>query len=201
MRKVILCVLMMTLTLTACGGAGGGREAEELALSVRGEFLAAPSCAGTASVTADYGRRVYRYELTFTWSGEETVLALTAPDTVAGLTARLDGEENSQLEYDGTVLETGPLDDAGLTPLGAVPAVLDALRSGYLDTCTLEENETGRLLCLLSRDPEEEPGRGRETSLWIDPASRLPVRAEISQDGFRVILCEFSSFSKESPST
>ena len=201
MRKAILCVLMITLTLTACGGSGEGRGAEELALSVRGEFLAAPSCAGTASVTADYGRRVYRYEMTFTWSAEETVLSLTAPDTVAGLTARLSGEEDSQLEYGGAVLETGPLDDAGLTPLGAVPAVLDALRGGYLDTCTLEENEAGRLLHLLSRDPEEQPGQGRETELWIDPGTRLPVRAEISQDGFRVILCEFSSFSREGPST
>jgi len=37
---------------------------------------------GKAAITADYGRRVYQYELTAGGTREETVLVLTAPETV-----------------------------------------------------------------------------------------------------------------------
>lgn len=200
MRKWVFCVLMMTLLLTACGGKAGGNEAEELALAVRTEYLAASACSGTAAVTADYGQRVYRYEMTFTADGEETVLVLTAPETVAGLTARLSAKKDSVLEYDGAVLETGPLDESGLTPVSAIPALLDTIREGYLDTCVLEAMGEGQALRLLSRDPEAELGTGLETTMWFDPESHGLLRAEISRDGFCMIQCEFSDFSKAAPS-
>ena len=58
MRKRLLCVLMTALLLAGCGKAGVN-EAEELALTIRGEYLAMEQCAMRASVTADYGQRVY----------------------------------------------------------------------------------------------------------------------------------------------
>ena len=64
MRRLMLCVPMISLLLAACGGGVQGSEAEQLALLVRGEYLAMTSCAMEASVTADYGQRVYQYELT-----------------------------------------------------------------------------------------------------------------------------------------
>ena len=38
------------------------------------------------------------------------------------------------------------------------------------------------------------PGTGTETVLWFDAATHALTRGEISVDGFRVILCEFSDF-------
>ena len=137
-RSLLICVLMMTLSLSACGGGGGGSEAEELALTIRGEYLAMTSCAAQAVVTADYGQRVYRYELSAAVNGEEALLTLTAPETVAGLTARI-AEDEGWLEYDGAILETGELAPGGLTPWGPSPPWLETARSGYLDTCVLEE--------------------------------------------------------------
>ena len=194
MRKLLFCVLMMSLLLTACGGEEENR-AEELALTVRGEYLAAQSCAGTAALTADYGQRICRYEVEFASDEEETVLTLTAPETVAGITARLLAKEGSLLEYDGAILETGELDGEGLTPVSAIPAILERVREGFLDSCVLEEEEgqPARLrLCI--RDPEQELGHGVETTLWFDPDSRKLLRGEISRDGFCVIQCEFTSF-------
>ncbi len=197
MRKVLCCVLMMTLLLTACGGVGAGSEAEELALQLRGEYLSMTDCAGEAVVTADYGQRVYRYEMHFTSDEKETVLTLTAPETVEGITARLPVGKESLLEYDGAVLETGPLNENGLTPVSAIPAILTALREGYLDTCTLEEDGGGQMLRLLIRDPEQQPGTGTETTLWFEGPSWYLCRGEISQDGFCIIQCEFSDVKAE----
>ena len=151
MRKLLFCVPMMILLLSACTGGAEGNEAEELALQIRGEYLAMSSCAGQAAITADYGQRVYQYELAVAVDGEETTLTLSAPDTVAGITARVTGQDG-QLEYDGLSVETGPL------------------------------------------DPEGTPGTGSEVSLWFDTSTHALSRGEISVDGFRAILCEFTDF-------
>ena len=190
MRKCLICVLMTTLLLAGCGRAGGN-EGEELALTIRGEYLAMGGCSARAAVTADYGQRVYRYELAVSVTEEETVLTLTAPETVAGLSARLDGEE-SLLEFDGLSVETGPMNEDGLTPVAAVPALLEAARTGYITACALEED--GTLLRVDCGDPEGTPGSGAETALWFDAATHALTKGEISVDGFRVILCEFSQF-------
>ncbi len=192
MGKLLFCVPMMTLLLSACAGGAGGSEAEELALQIRGEYLAMGSCAGQAAITADYGQRVYQYELAVAVDGEEITLTLSAPDTVAGITARVAGEDG-QLEYDGLSVETGPLDPEGLSPVSAVPALLEGARSGYILSCSLEEE--GALLRVDCGDPEGTPGSGREVSLWFDASTHALSRGEISVDGFRAILCEFTDFS------
>ena len=181
---------MTTLLLAGCGQAEVS-EAEQLALTIRGEYLAADSYAARASVTADYGQRVYQYEMAAAASGEETVLTLAAPETVAGLTARITGEEHL-LEFDGMSVETGPLDENGLTPVSALPALMEAARSGCITACALEED--GGLLRVDCGDPAGAPGTGTETVLWFDTSTHALVRGEISVDGFRVILCEFTDF-------
>ena len=79
---------MMTLVLlTACGGTAAGDPAEELALAVRGEYLAMERCAAEVEITADYGQRVYEFLLSAAVDGEETVLTLREPELAAGITA------------------------------------------------------------------------------------------------------------------
>ena len=97
MRRRLLCVPMMTLALlTACGGTAAGDPAEELALAVRGEYLAMERCAAEVAVTADYGQRVYEFLLSAAVDGEETVLTLREPELAAGITARI-GKEGGAL--------------------------------------------------------------------------------------------------------
>lgn len=192
MRKGLFCVLMITLLLSGCGITGKGNEADEIAVRLRGEYLNCEQCSGTVQLTADYGQRVYCYELEFTQGEKETVLTLTQPDTVSGITARLSKTSGAVLEYDGVILETGALNEEGLTPIGAVPAILNALEEGYLDTCVLEDWETGRVLRMLIRDPEQQPGEGLELLVWLEENTGKLLRAEFSQDGACVIQCEFS---------
>ena len=114
-----MCVLMMILglSLSACGGAEGGNRAEQLALDIRGEYLEMGGCTASLELTADYGQRVYTYGIGLNYAREgETTLTITAPENIAGVTARiLEGE--TALEYDGMRVETGPLDDSGMSPV------------------------------------------------------------------------------------
>lgn len=191
MRKLLLCVPMILL-LAGCGPAKVS-QAEELALTIRGEYLEMTACSSKLSITADYGQRVYQYEVDAAVEGENTTLTLTAPETVAGMTARFTGEEGL-LEYDGVWTETGTLDEEGLNPASAFPALLEAARSGYITACALVEEET--LLRVDCGDPTGSPGEGREISLWFDPTTHALIKGEISVDGFRVILCECTDFAK-----
>ena len=189
MHRLWLCVPMIALLLAGCGRLEVS-EAEQLALEIRGEYLELERCSASLEITADYGQRVYQFEMDAQVQGEDAVLTLTAPETVAGVVARSDGED-SQLEYSGVAVETGPLDSEGLTPVSAVPALLEAARSGYMRSCGLQED--GALRVDLG-DPEGSPGTGREMALWFDPVTHALLRGEIRVDGFRAILCEFSSF-------
>lgn len=193
-RPILLPLLLSCLLLTACAGGGGGGDPEEEALSLRTRYLAMTACAGTASVTADYGERVYDYVLEFSWlrAGGLTV-TVQEPEIVRGVTARLT-EEGGTLEYDGAILETGPLGGDGLTPLSALPVLLSDLQERYLAECAYTELDGVSALSLTCRDPEGSAGTGSETVLWLDRATGALLQGECYEDGRRVIFCRFDSF-------
>lgn len=192
MNKRLLFLPMMLLLLTGCGGGQENENgAEAQAVAIRGEYMAMTSYSLQAQVNADYGQRVYDFTLSVTWDGEETTVAIREPEMLAGVTARITGEEGT-LEYEDLSLETGFLDEDGLSPVSALPALMEAARSQYIDRCTL----TDGMLEVHCADPEQKPGTGREVTLWFDSQTHALTAGEISQDGRRVIACEVTEFSK-----
>jgi len=198
-RRLRMCVLMTILLLfpAACGGGAGeakGSPAEELALAIRGEFLEMSAFSAGMEVTADYGERVYDYAIQADWTREaETVLTVTAPEEIAGITARLQAGE-TVLEYGGVRWETGALDPAGMSPVDALPTLLAYAQQGFMAECGIEPLGGTECLRVVYREADAAAGVGRECSLWFDPASHAPVRGELSQDGFTVIQCTFTQF-------
>ena len=199
MRKR-LCALMMILPLLAgCGGGdnGGGNSAEEAALNIRTEYLAMTACSATVDITADYGQRVYEYTLAVAWQKEgETVLTVLEPENIKGITARVQNG-SARLEYDGASLETGMLGAEGLSPMEAVPAVLDYILTGYIAECDFETTEETQQIWFCCRDPERAPGVGTEAAFWFDQSTHALKRAEVLSDGYTVIQCVFTDFTKE----
>lgn len=192
MHRLWLCVPMIALLLAGCGRLEVS-EAEQLALEIRGEYLELERCSASLEITADYGQRVYQFGMEAQVQGEDAALTLTAPETVAGLTARWAGEAGT-LEYDGVAVETGSLDPEGLDPVSAFPVLLEAARSGYLTACALEED--GAVLRVDCGDPAGTPGQGTETTLWFDGETGALLRGEIRVDGFRVIGCTCLEFTR-----
>ena len=192
MNKRLLFLPMMLLLLTGCGGGQENENgAEAQAVAIRGEYMAMTSYSLQAQVNADYGQRVYDFTLSVTWDGEETTVAIREPEMLAGVTARITGDEGT-LEYEDLSLETGFLDDDGLSPVSALPALMEAARSQYIDRCTL----TDGILEIHCADPEEKPGTGQEITLWFNAQTHALTGGEISQDGRRVIACEVTEFTK-----
>ncbi len=187
-RFRLLAPMTILLLLAGCAGAGGSK-AETLAFAIQEEMAGATACTAEVSLTADYGERVYDYVLDLAAEGEETVLTLRAPETVAGITARLT-EKDHVLEYDGLSLETGDLDGRGLTPISAVPVLLETARTGCFAACSLEEE--GKRLRVDYQ--EAEGASGVETVLWFDTDTHALTAGEIRVEGWRSLRCEFADF-------
>ena len=171
--------------------------AEELALRIRTEYLAMTACAASVDITADYGQRVYEYSVDLSWHKDgETKLTVTAPENIAGITARIQ-KGKSYLEYDGDSLETGVISGVGLSPVEVLPAVLNYIGSGYIGACDFEMEGDTKLLWFTCCDPESEPAVGIEAAFWFDVETSALKRAEILSDGYCVIRCEFRNFTME----
>lgn len=137
---------------------GGHQPAEQLAWISGGSCWRRRAAPAQLELTADYGQRVYTYGIDLSWQREgETVLTITAPENVAGITARiLEGE--TALEYDGMRVETGPLDGSGMSPVDAVPVLLDYAEGGYIAACGMETVDEREVLRVDCREPEAAAG-------------------------------------------
>ncbi len=196
MRKTVFCVLMTSLLLAGCSAGEESKEltAEELALQIRTEYLAADYCSATADVTADYGLRVYEFTLDFIWDRDgETVITVTEPEELSGLTATI-GEGESRLEFQGVSLGTGDLTGEGLTPLEYLPTVMENIGGGYMSECVYETLGEKDALRILFRDPEKGPEEGLECTLWFGRGERELLRAELAQDGYLIVQSDFTTF-------
>ena len=196
MRKLLSCVLMMTLLLTGCG-TDEGESPENLAALIRAEYLAIDGWAATVDLSASYGEQVFDFTVDASWQREgDTVMTITAPDLVAGITARI-REGETVLEYDGAGLSLGMLDLNGLTPVSAIPALMECITTGYMAQCSWSGEGEGKELVILCRDPNAGAQEGVEYTLYFDVSTHAPKRAEVSVDGVLRLTAAFTDFTLE----
>ena len=96
----------------------------------------------------------------------------------------------STLTFDDILLPAGDLNAAGLTPLTALPYVVDAVRSGYVD---LTWQEDGLLVVQLITDDHT------VVRLYLD--GTVPQCAELSVDERSCLYCTVEQWNLEQGST
>ena len=196
MRKLPACVLMMTLLLCACQAGGGEVSPEEAALDLRDTYQALAGWNADVDVTAEVGDKVFDFTLAARWRREgETVLTITAPEMLSGITARI-AEGETVLEYDGAGLSLGLLDGDGLTPVSAATAFMEQIEKGWMAKCTWS-GENGEQLQITFRDPELEADTGTQYLLTFDRAGGALLAAEVSTAGETVLTARISNFTTE----
>ena len=195
MRRMLSCVLMMTLLLCSCKAAGETTP-EEAALAVRDTYQDLAGWAADVDVTAEVGDKVFDFTLAASWQREgETVLTITAPDLLAGITARI-AKGETVLEYDGAGLSLDLLDGKGLTAVSVLPWLMEQIDKGYMAKCAWA-GDNRELLQITFRDPEAGAGTGTEYQITFDKESRALTGAEVSVDGATVLTVQFRNFTME----
>lgn len=109
---------------------------------------------------------------------------MVAPQLIAGVTARVKPGSTS-LEYEGISLGTGELDDYGLSPMSALPLLVQALKSGALDSGWTEGDYT--VMQIDSTDT-------LSCTVWFQPDTLVPCQAELISDGRVKIFAEISDW-------
>ena len=184
-----MMTLLLLCLLTGCGEhATNTRESRALE-----QYAALTSFIGGAQVTANYGDKVYQYEVDLSGDLAGGCLEVTAPENIAGITF-IWSDGGGTAQFEDVSLETGSLSPDGLSPVDAMPLFLTAITTGRLnDSCVekLGEEETLRLTLANPAYPE---GKS-EVALWLSAEDFSLRRGEIAWEGETVITYTFSAFS------
>lgn len=182
MRKGVISALMMTLLLlTGCGRREAKLENEFAAF--RQSVQNARSIQAQTRLSCDSGETVSQYGLSLSYDGSEVRVTVTEPELIAGITAVVENG-GGRLEYEGVMLGVGEL--AGMTPVAALPEMLEGMAYGYKELLWREDDY---LVARLWLDDEH------VMTLWLSQG--LPVCAEIAAGGQTLMTCRFESWTMQ----
>lgn len=181
MKKLCLpLILSLCLLLAGCGGKEYERTQQELTQRLG----AVEVLSFTANVRAEYEHKTARFTLSYSEDSQGGKVTVLAPQLIAGITARVEPGSTS-LEYDGVMLGTGELDDFGLSPMSALPILVQALKNGALDSGWQEGDFT--VMQIQSSDE-------LSCTVWFEPETMIPRQAELISEGRVKIFAEISDW-------
>ena len=124
MRQRLFAALMIfPLLLAACGASGDEAKVTAFCDTLQNQTV---SC--EAEILSRIGGESETFALSCAESEQGSEITLRAPETLSGVTAHVGAD--ASLSFDGLVI---PVPAEGLSPLSAVPTLLNALRRGHLD--------------------------------------------------------------------
>ena len=191
MRKAMLFALMLTLLLTACGGEEERDPASELQAAYAG--LAAATL--EADITCHYDDETRTYTMLCDYTPGSSTVTVLAPEDLAGISATV-AEGELTLSYEDVSLDAGSYSAAAISPVEALPKLMEAAATGYVSQQSVEELEE-RSCLRLSCDLDGEEGDLYTT--WFDQETLLPLYSEISVDGVVVYQVAWSRFEVREP--
>ena len=182
MRRLYPLLLCLCLMLTGCQRRD--IQAEFEALSSR--LAESGSLSFTANVRAEYEDKTARFTLGYEENAEGGTVTVLAPELIKGIKAHV-GPGGTQLQYDSVVLDTGSLDNFGLSPLSSLPVLLQALKAAHLDSFWEEDG-----MSVLQLEPEDQ----LKCTVWFESESMIPLRAEIASGGRVTVYIEISDWNE-----
>lgn len=182
MRLRFAVPMLLLFLLCACGT---GDDSAQTAVSFRTKLKEAEACRYQASVTGDYGAYVREFVLDCCCTQSSSSFVVVEPDSVAGITAEVSGEQ-AQVSYDDTILAVENFESRRISPMAAPWLLSQAWCQGYISSVSTD----GALECT-----EYRLGYGMEELIvTTDFENGVPVRGEIS-DGTRVLItCLITDF-------
>lgn len=186
MRKALLFAPMLMLLLTACGG---GEERDPVA-ELQQQYAAVGAATLEADITCNYDDEVREYTLLCAYTPESSTVTVLAPANLAGISATV-ADGTLLLSYDDISLDAGSYSAAAVSPVAALPRLMEAAAMGYPTEQSVEtigERECLRLACDL------DDSDGTLYTTWFDQQTLLPLRSEISVDGNVVFAVAWSRF-------
>lgn len=181
MRRFAL-LLAPILLLTGCAG----DRLQQEALDLRSKCLGAGGCSFRVEITADYIDSVEEFQLECTMDSAGVVsFTVVEPEEIQGITGTVSGEEGA-LTFDDQILAFPLMADDRLSPVSGPWILMQALRSGYIQSYTEEDG----LIHLTVNDSYADDALTVE--VWTRDG--VPVAAEVAWQGRRAVSMEIEGF-------
>ncbi len=184
-RKIFSCTLMAAAMILSICSCGTSISSEDYTDEIRNYLTDCAAVSFVAGITADYGDRVYIFELGFEESSDESVITVRSPESIAGAAVRI-SDEGTTLEYDGARIYTGEIMPDGVSPVDALPIMLDAWRGGLIIGSVFEQYNGTDCVAVDYMITDD-----AELRTWFDIATSLPLHAELYYSGYTIIAAEF----------
>ena len=181
-QRLFAALMILPLLLTACGERGDEAKVTAFCAALQSQAI---------QCEAELVSRLNDETETFTLSCEESAqgseIAVRAPEALSGVTAHVGAD--ASLAFDGLVI---PVPAEGLSPLSAVPILLDALRHGHIDLVWREgETLTAQII----------PNDDLAVRVYFSPDG-IPAAASFLDRGTETITCTITQWAqsdKENP--
>lgn len=183
---VFLAVLLV-VSLSACKSAPSGDVLD----GIREELRGALAVNFTADIRADYGERVFDFSVTCAASGGTGTLTINSPEIIAGAKV-LYSDGATTLSVGDAEIYTGEILPGGLSPVDAVPVMLDTWKNGLVTETVRERYGGEECIAAIFRIDDDV-----ELRTWFSEATSLPARAEFIFDGYTVIAADFYDMEAE----
>lgn len=184
MKRIAIILLTLLSLLTGCSG---HNEELEQVMGIRAKLLAGVGCSFETVITADYQDAVYTFRLKCRADEYGAMsFAVMEPDTIAGITGRMDAK-SGEIIFDDRALAFDRLADGQLTPVSAPWLFVKILRSGYVTACTKED---GLLRATINDSYEEDTLKG---DIWFADGE-VPQNVELCWKNRKILSMEIKNF-------
>ena len=182
--KRIIAVSLLVLFLCGCGGSAQLNNVMKL----RDYLLKTDRCTFCAHITADYGDAIYTFavDCSIDQTGSMT-FSVVSPESIKGIEGNIDGDKGT-LTFDDEALLFELMTDNLLSPICAPWVAMNALRSGYIQSCGVD----GEYIKILLDDSYA--ANTFQVTFWTTK-DMMPSAAEISWQNRRFLTIAFTSFS------
>ncbi len=180
--------LAFFIVIALLAGCSSSDSEIDRAVSIRQKISQSNGCSFHATITADYGKQVYTFEMQCETDATGSLkFQVLAPESISGITGSVDGV-GGKLTFDDTVLAFNLLADGQASPVSAPWLMVRTLRGGYLTSCC----EDGEGLRMTIDDSYEDDAL--QLDIWTDK-NDCPVYTEILFAGKRILTIEVANFS------
>ena len=184
MKRGLAIILSLLIMLSGCSGQ---HTLVERAVQLRQKIQNASGYAFTATVTADYGDKIYVFKMDCQADDSgDLSFCVTEPTSIAGVSGVVE-ENQGKITFDDKALMFELIADGYISPISAPWFFMRTLSSGYIQGC--EDYERG--LHIQIDDSYADDALRME--IWTDK-SDIPLQGEIVWQGRRILSVVVDNF-------
>lgn len=135
-KRLVLLFSVLCLFLSACGS----KKAQESYESFASKLRESKKISFDAALRSEYDNKTVEFSVRYAADNEGCSVTVIKPELISGISAHVEKGE-SELRFDDIILDTGELTDFGLSPMSALPMMIDGIANGYTESVWEENGE------------------------------------------------------------